>query len=285
MKDFIFLLSIALLNGMAGGQLMYRPYPIVQWSLRVKPVRRGNGVFLSPDDRIVVASTNVGKLEALDAMDGGALWSYSPSDEYQGRYGCTSGVTFSVAGDFLVYAVIVDELSPNPFSRVIAVSVYGEELWVSDDFEGIVSGTPVLSEDGNFVFFNYNSNRETVGHFTILEAFNGTTFHEEGYHAPFAPLGIHHAPGEGYYDGGQFNRQDILVWSVQPKPLDEEVGDGKTFAFQFPIVFDGVTSYGLNYTELGTAVRDFQAIQKPVFANEGRSLYLGTSSYSTIFSL
>ena len=270
------LLIIALLFGLASGQLMYRSYPEVEWSTRVKPIRRGNGVFLSADDEVVVASTNTGQITAFDAVDGDVQWTYEPSEDNGERYSCMSGITFSVAGDYLVYAVTVNEFSPNPFSRIIAVSSYGQELWMSDDFDGIVSGTPVISEDGNFIFFNYNSNQGTSGHFTILEAFNGIIFHTQTYQeAPFAPLGIYHSPAEGYYDGGEFNRQDILVWSVQPKPLDEEVGDGKTFAFQFPLVFDGITSDGLNYTELGTSARDFQAIQKPIFANEGRSLYLG----------
>lgn len=155
--------------------------------------------------------------------------------------------------------------------------MFGDELWVSEDLEGIVSGTPVVSEDGNNVFLTHNSDDGTVGHFTILDGLSGGTFHtEKNNDAPFAPPGIHYAPREGYYDGGENNRNDVIVWSVQPKPDDETVGPGATFAFQFPIVFPG-NAGDVGYTQLGTDVRDFQAIQKPVFTNEGRSMYWGTS--------
>jgi hypothetical protein len=143
--------------------------------------------------------------------------------------------------------------------------------------EGISSGTPVASGDGNYVFLARNSDDGTVGHFTILDGLSGDLFHtQQNTDAPFAPPGVYHSPREGYYDGGENNRNDILVWSVQPKPDDDSVGPGQTFAFQFPIGFSG-DAYGVSFTALGTDVRDFQAIQKPVFTNEGRTMYWGTS--------
>jgi hypothetical protein len=156
--------------------------------------------------------------------------------------------------------------------------MFGEELWVSPMLEGVNSGTPVASSDAAYVFLARNSGDGTKGHFTILSAQAGELFftQQNDEEAPFAPPGIYHSPVEGYYDGGEHNTNDILVWSVQPKPEDEVVGPGMTFAFQFPVVFSGEAS-GLAYTILGTEVRDFQAIQKPVFANEGRSMYWGTS--------
>jgi hypothetical protein len=116
-----------------------------------------------------------------------------------------------------------------------------------------------------------------VGHFTILDGPTGEIFHaQKNKDAPFAPPGIHHGPAEGYYDGGENNRNDILLWSVQPKPDDNAVGSGMTFAFQFPIGFVGDAN-DVGYTVLGDAVRDFQAIQKPVFTNDGRTVYWGTT--------
>ena len=153
----------------------------------------------------------------------------------------------------------------------------GEELWVSNPIEGVASGSPVISEDGNYVFLTHNSGNKTIGHFTILDGPSGEIFFsQENADAPFAPPGFHHAPAEGFYEGGENNRNDILVWSVQPKPEDLSVGPGSIFAFQFPIDFEGSNST-LKYNVLGDTVRDFQAIQKPVFANEGRSMYWGTS--------
>jgi hypothetical protein len=153
----------------------------------------------------------------------------------------------------------------------------GEELWVSPMLEGVVSGTPVASGDSQYVFLTRNVGG-VVGHFTILSAQTGDLFftQQNNNEAPFAPPGIKHSPAEGYYDGGELNINDILVWSVRPKPDDENVGVGMTFAFQFPITFSGKAS-GLAYTVLGTEARDFQAVQKPVFTNEGRTMYWGNS--------
>ena len=157
----------------------------------------------------------------------------------------------------------------------------GEELWVSEVLEGVASGSPVASNDGQYIFLTHNSGGGTEGHFTVLNATLGDVFFtQRNQEAPFAPVGIHHQPAEGYYDGGEGNTNDILVWSVQPRPSDTVVGDGMTFAFQFPLEFVGNSNDGLTYTILsfqGLEVRDFQTIQKPVFANEGRSLYWGTS--------
>ena len=136
----------------------------------------------------------------------------------------------------------------------------------------------MVSNDGAFVFLTHNSAEETVGHFTILNGETGEIFFTQSYDdAPFAPLGIYHNPETGYYDGGQNNRNDIMVWSVQPKPTDTAVGPGATFAFQFPVGFDGVGSDNLGFTKLGTTVKNFQAIHKPAFADGGRTLYWGTS--------
>jgi hypothetical protein len=162
---------------------------------------------------------------------------------------------------------------------VVALSLVGEELWISNPpLDGIASGTPVASENGEFVFLTHNSESKTVGHFTILEAGNnGTEFlSQPNVAGPFGSPGIYHSPEEGYYAGGENNRNDIIVWSIQPKPDDETVGAGATFAFQFPVGFTGDAD-GLNFTLLGTNARDFQAVQKPVLTNKGRSMYWGTS--------
>ena len=162
----------------------------------------------------------------------------------------------------------------------------GQELWISSPLEG-VSSTPVASEDGNFVFLTHNSDFESVGHFTILDSRNNGTvlFSQTNGTNPFAPLGIYHNPQpEGNFDGGEKNKNDLIVWSVKPKFDDATVGKGATFAFQFPIDYDftnpanagtiggtnttGLLQQALAYTQLGE-VRDFQSIVKPVFANGG----------------
>ena len=150
---------------------------------------------------------------------------------------------------------------------------------MSQQLEGVASGTPQASSNGEWVFLTHNGLGQSEGHFTILDALmNGTEFYTMvNTTSPFCPPGIYHNPAEGYYDGGQGNTNDILVWSVQPKPNDTVVGLGATFAFQFPIGFDGTNSSSVGYVLLGDAPRPFQAIAPPVLANEGRSLYWGVS--------
>jgi hypothetical protein len=104
---------------------------------------------------------------------------------------------------------------------------------------------------------------------------NGVELHsKDNSEAPFAPPGIFHAPEEGCYDGGEDNRNDVVVWSLTNKPTDIVVGDGACYAFQFPIGFPG-SADGIACIQLGQDIRDFQAITKPVLTNGGRSLYWG----------
>jgi hypothetical protein len=161
------------------------------------------------------------------------------------------------------------------FRRVVAVGLDGTELWVSEQVPGVASGDPVSSGNGAYAFLTHNSDFKTKGHFTILSAGGSVFYTEASTNSSYAPLGIYHNPPEGYYDGGAFNTNDIMVWSLQPKPDDTTVGDGATFAFQFPMDFPA--SGPGNVTLLGTEIRDFQAITKPVFTNEGRSLYFSHS--------
>ena len=166
---------------------------------------------------------------------------------------------------------------PLPLRRVIALTLDGQELWKSSQLEGVGSGTPVSSASGEQVFLTHNSNFGSTGHFTVLLASMGgqTLFSQQNTTNPFSPVGVYHNPAEGYYDGGEGNTNDIVLWSFQPKPGDSSVGVGATFAFQLPIAYPdkNPTSYIL----LGAEPRNFQSIVKPVITNEGRSAYFGTS--------
>jgi hypothetical protein len=88
---------------------------------------------------------------------------------------------------------------------------------------------------------------------------------------PFSPIGIFHMPNEGYYDGGENNRNDMLVWAFDTAGDATSAEDGNMFGYQQPVnyAFDGV---GLEVLELG-GTRDWQASTAPVLTNFGRSLY------------
>ena len=94
----------------------------------------------------------------------------------------------------------------------------GNELWVSLPMEGIPSGTPVISDDGDYVFMTHNANFNSIGYFSALWAAEaGTLFYSMSNEtSAFGPLGIYHSPAEGYYDGenGVDNTNDMIMWSV-----------------------------------------------------------------------
>jgi hypothetical protein len=88
---------------------------------------------------------------------------------------------------------------------------------------------------------------------------------------PFSPIGIYKNPSEGYYDGGEGNQNDMLIWSFDTSGTATQAEAGAMFGYQQPLgyAFDGV---GLEVLELG-GVREWQASTAPVLTNFGRSMY------------
>jgi hypothetical protein len=171
--------------------------------------------------------------------------------------------------------------------------------WISTPLEGAAAGSPVVSFNGRYVFLTHNSNILSVGHFSVLDTLDASTntsvlpiYSEFNITYPFSPPGIYHNPAEGYYDGGQGNTNDLVIWSFAPKPLESQVGIGAAFIFQFPIGYvapneadsrqadqDGGDDFAsrLFWIMLGDDVKDWQAISAPVLTNMGRSLYWSVS--------
>jgi hypothetical protein len=95
----------------------------------------------------------------------------------------------------------------------------GAELWISDPLEGVPSGEPLISSDGNYVFVVHNANDLTNGYFTILDAkATGLVFYSEpsggdgNSTVAFGPPGIYHTPIQGNYDpieGGMVSEGDV----------------------------------------------------------------------------
>lgn len=156
----------------------------------------------------------------------------------------------------------------------------GNQLWVSDGLDGVPNGSPLVSDDGSYVFLVHNANFQTVGYFTVLSAMDdGAQFYSRANETtPFAPPGIFHSPIEGNYDGveGRGNTNDFIMWAGTPKPDDTTISDGNTFGFQLPLGFDGnMTEVG--YFLLGDAPRNFQAIAAPTLTNQGLSAFYATT--------
>ncbi len=168
----------------------------------------------------------------------------------------------------------------------------GEEVWISDDLEGIAAGNPQISTDGSFVFLTHNADDLTNGYFTVLDGETGSIFYGgssgEAGDIPtkrYGPLGIYHTPIQGNYDPitsgapvseGDFNTNDMLLWSQTPKPNDTTIENGFLYGFQFPRDFAGNASE-ITYFQMGSFERDFQAVTPPVMTNGGLSAYWGVS--------
>ncbi len=155
----------------------------------------------------------------------------------------------------------------------------GMELWSSVALEGVPAGSPLVSDDGSYVYLVHNANFKTVGFFTALDAADGAVFYSNSdATTPFSPPGIYHTPFEGNYgaEQGRGNTNDMIMWSATPKPEDTSINDGNTYGFQLPIAVAGNTS-AVGYFVLGDTPRTFQAITAPTLTNQGLSAYLSTS--------
>ena len=178
------------------------------------------------------------------------------------------------------------------YRRVIALDTSGDEIFSSVSLTGVGAGSPVTSFDGRHIYLTLNSVGKTVGHFCILDVFGlvqdpstpGTflplspIFFATNVTNPFSPIGIFKTPSEGYYDGGELNQNDMLVWAFDTAGDATAAGDGSMFGYQQPVgyAFDGV---GLAVLELG-GLRDWQASTAPVLTNSGRSMYWSNSRAS-----
>ena len=132
----------------------------------------------------------------------------------------------------------------------------------------------MISLDANYVFLTHNL--MTSGRFTILAAnLGGLPFYQElNPKQPYAPPGIFHNPQEGYYNGGQGNRNDVIIWAYRPTPTEQNVGTGGSFAFQFPIGFQD-EAINLDVTPLNNVT--WQTITAPTIFNQGYSMMFGVS--------
>ncbi|CAJ1968734.1 unnamed protein product [Cylindrotheca closterium] len=184
---------------------------------------------------------------------------------------------------FMVYSVTYkdEDSAGNDYTVVVKRDMYGDLLSVSPSLEGEHSGSPVVSDDGNYVFLTHNSPDKTTGYFSILDA-NLEIVVTRSNAGAFAPPGIYHSPEEGFYDpipgvaDGFLNTNDLIMWSLTPQVPNAPVPSGRIFAFQFARDYEIRDIDTLNYFNTGTD-RAFRTITPPVITNKGRSVYWSTS--------
>ena len=117
----------------------------------------------------------------------------------------------------------------------------------SPDLVGRVSGTPVISSDGNYVYVthnvdNNNNNKNGGGYFSVLDSVDANIIFQQSCQIKwnsdqkYGPIGIAHNPQQGFYNGGENNNNDMLVWGPYP---DNDytynlIDGGNIYGFQIP---------------------------------------------------
>jgi outer membrane protein assembly factor BamB len=96
--------------------LIYRQDPQSEWEARVPSVRRGNGVFLSPNDDLVLSASSDGYIACFDANTGNKNWDLPPPVPTGMFPSSSSGLAFANDGnlDYVVHAVKVNEITDDP---------------------------------------------------------------------------------------------------------------------------------------------------------------------------
>lgn len=278
--------------------------PEVLWTTTLFPnidlgaveIEAGNGIVMAPDGKHALVTTVGATVYAMNAYTGERTWVYQPEAVSNSIARSHGSVVFGPSADYMVYAVVDNENSLEPSSRVIALDMEGNEVWVSEALAGVAAGNPAVSSDGAYVFLTHNADAKTNGHFTILDGATGAVFFGgssgEGDQNPtkrYSPVGIYHTPESGNYDPivagspvseGDKNTNDMLLWSESLKPTDTSVSDdGNLYGFQFPREFAGNASE-INYFQMGSVLRDFASDTAPVLTNKGLSAYWGVTRSS-----
>mmetsp|Transcript_7298 Transcript_7298/g.10676 ORF Transcript_7298/g.10676 Transcript_7298/m.10676 type:complete len:543 (+) Transcript_7298:179-1807(+) len=214
------------------------------WEAQTDPASQKNECAMYGDDELVICSTRPGNVFALRPNDGTTAWKHEPASSPDETIFSASGIAFGenpTIGKYMIHAVSEGFARFDPSSCVVYAlnPINGEVLWNSEKLEGACSGTPVVSEDGVYVFVTHNL--VGSGTFTVLVANLAglPLLSKHDPNQPFSPPGIFHNPLEGYYQGGSGNRNDIVVWAYQPKIDEVGVGTSSVFVFQLPIGFQG----------------------------------------------
>eukprot|EP00980_Cylindrotheca_fusiformis_P031004 scaffold25699_cov137-Cylindrotheca_fusiformis.AAC.8 len=296
LKFIPFLLGLAAIPVSAQDLLLS---PVEKWGNQVfglsgnAQFSYGNGVFLTPDESQIIAVGTEGVVYSYYTDSGDLYWNIeSPTPEDASvSIQCLSGMAFTTenaASSYMVYSIGYKAAADvDSYTLVVALGMDGTKLYESPKLSGLNSGSPVISNDGKYVFLTHNSGDRNTGYFTILkenlDVFN-QNIHQGG---PFAPPGIYHSPAEGFYDtvtieggavvaDGTGNTNDMIMWSLTILEAGESVAEGELFGFQFQDGYeDNPTSanYFVLTRQNGSSSRGFRTITPPLITNQGRSAF------------
>eukprot|EP00980_Cylindrotheca_fusiformis_P005427 scaffold1157_cov122-Cylindrotheca_fusiformis.AAC.19 len=249
----------------------------------------GNGVFLTPDESQVIALGTAGIASSYSAA-GEFNWKVDAPSVAGYAVNCLSGVAFTTenaTSSYMVYSIGYEGVADTTRAAgqyrtvVVAVGMDGTKLYESPELAGLNAGTPVISNDGNYVFLTHNSGDRQTGYFTILTDSLEVVVTQPHSNGPFAPPGIYHSPAEGFYDpitegstlaDGTGNTNDIIMWSLTLTDFTPPVDEGQLFGFQFQPGFEANPSLA-EYFPIGGNDRAFRTITPPLITNQGRSAF------------
>lgn len=268
---------IALVAVVSAQKLIYYPNPKPIWTYEQgAQIGPGNGLFLSPDGSQLVCTGLDGSVHFIDPNSGAPVSApFEPKKIFDFTVRGFGGITFSMGGTtpYMTYAITDDYLN-DATTRVIALTMGGEKIFESIPLPGVQAGSPVTSSDGRYIYLTHNVDGK-VGYFSMLDTTQlsgddalAPMYQNYNDTNPFSPIGIFHNPAEGYYDGGQDNTNDMLVWKFDTREGAIYVGQGQMFGFQMPVDDNSPIGYFL----LGGS-QNFQASTPPQLTNYGRSMY------------
>jgi hypothetical protein len=163
----------------------------------------------------------------------------------------------------------------------VALSPSGVEILTTGAVTGVAVGTPVTTEDGDYIITTYNNGAQ--GFFSIFEISQPSTplftySHPTVVDEPFGAVGYYWSPIEGNYPEGQLNTNDVFIWSFDTNINlnNGTVGTGQVFAFQMPT--NPMTSLNVTLVE---GSRPFQSKLPPILTDNGLSMYWSTSRSRT----
>jgi hypothetical protein len=77
----------------------------------------GNGVFLSPHEEMIVASSSLGRISACGAINGSEKFQYSYVPKSTNAESISSGIGISFSNnDAIIFSVAINQSSLNPLT-------------------------------------------------------------------------------------------------------------------------------------------------------------------------
>lgn len=282
----------------------YLSTPELEWvSNGGHEMGRGNGMVVTPDNELVIYTSSKGVLRSLETKDGKlGTRGYEVIPAVKGvgwTLECTSSVTYhedSSGQAFVVYAYVnIPPVSSTSEATSFVVVVkhpsnkYSNNvLMTSVEINGKVAGTPVVSSDGKHIYLTHNT-QAGGGQFSILDSdtakviFTEASIMDGDNKAFYGPIGMVDSPAEGFYNGGEGNTNNMLVWGPLPPDDRTYLLDGSMRGFQLPTNFRHGRANDLkNLKTIRLATVYLTTTTAPTLSKSGREMFLSASMGSIV---